>query len=59
MVLHIIPTRHSSKDAGGVTKPGNHIKSNGTPIANLWLSMINAMGIKLINCDSTGKLKLS
>jgi len=47
--------------AGGAIKPGNHIKSSvGTPIANLWLSMINAMGIKMDKLgDSTAKLKLS
>ena len=47
--------------AGGAIKPGRHIKSEkGTPIANLWLSMINAMGVKIDQLgDSTGKLKLS
>ena len=47
--------------AGGAIKSGRHIKSqNGTPIANLWLSMINAMGVNIDQLgDSTGKLKLS
>lgn len=61
--LHIytdLPTLVAGR-AGGAIKPGNHIKSpNGTPIANLWLSMINAMGININQLgDSTGKLKLS
>ena len=61
--LHIytdLPTLVAGR-AGGAIKPGNHIKSSvGTPIANLWLSMINAMGIKMDKLgDSTAKLKLS
>ena len=61
--LHIytdLPTLVAGR-AGGAIRPGSHIKSpNGTPIANLWLSMINAMGININQLgDSTGKLKLS
>ena len=60
--LHIytdLPTLVAGR-AGGAILPGNHIKSPaGTPIANLWLSMINAMGLKMENLgDSTGKLKI-
>ncbi|MEC8906790.1 MAG: DUF1552 domain-containing protein [Verrucomicrobiota bacterium] len=58
--LHIytdLPTLVAGR-AGGALEPGSHIKSpKGTPIANLWLSMINAMGLKMENLgDSTAKL---
>ena len=58
--LHIytdLPTLIAGR-AGGALEPGSHIKSpKGTPIANLWLSMINAMGLKMENLgDSTAKL---
>ena len=61
--LHIytdLPTLVAGR-AGGAIEPGNHVKSApGTPIANLWLSMINAMGLKMDTLgDSTAKLKLS
>jgi len=61
--LHIytdLPTLVAGR-AGGAIEPGNHVKSDpGTPIANLWLSMINAMGLKMDTLgDSTAKLKLS
>ena len=60
--LHIytdLPTLVAGR-AGGALVPGSHIKSpKGTPIANLWLSMINAMGLKKESLgDSTGKLKI-
>ena len=60
--LHIytdLPTLVAGR-AGGALVPGRHIKSpKGTPIANLWLSMINAMGLKKKSLgDSTGKLKI-
>jgi len=60
--LHVytdLPTLVAGR-AGGAIDPGSHIKSpEGTPIANLWLSMINAMGQDLKGLgDSTGKLKL-
>ena len=61
--LHIytdLPTLVAGR-AGGAIQPGSHIKaSKGTPIANLWLSMVNAMGVNVNQLgDSTGKLKLS
>ena len=61
--LHIytdLPTLVAGR-AGGAIEPGSHIKSpEGTPIANLWISMINAMGLKMESLgDSTGKLKMS
>jgi hypothetical protein len=60
--LHVytdLPTLVAGR-AGGALEPGSHIKSpKGTPIANLWLSMINAMGLKKGSLgDSTGKLKI-
>ena len=60
--LHIytdLPTLVAGR-AGGAIDPGSHVKSpEGTPIANLWVSMINAMGLKMESLgDSTGKLKM-
>jgi len=60
--LHIytdLPTLVAGR-AGGAIEPGSHVKSpTGTPIANLWLSMINAMGLKMDKLgDSTAKLKI-
>ena len=61
--LHVytdLPTVVAGK-AGGFINPGKHIKSKeGTPISNLWLSMINAMGVNANSLgDSTSKLNLT
>ena len=47
--------------AGGHISGNQHIKSaKGTPIANYWLSLMNAMGVKADHvADSTGALSLS
>ena len=60
--LHIytdLPTLVAGR-AGGAIDPGSHVKSpEGTPIAILWVSMINAMGLNMESLgDSTGKLKM-
>ena len=45
----------------GISSGNLHIKSaKGTPIANYWLSLMNAMGVKADHvADSTGALSLS
>jgi hypothetical protein len=45
-------------NASGTIQPGSHIKySEGTPLANLWLSTANYMGVKLPRfADSTGPI---
>ena len=47
--------------AGGRIKSNTHLKSaKGTPIANLWLSMAQLMGVKTNRIgDSTGSLSLT
>ena len=47
--------------ASGHISGNQHIKSaKGTPIANYWLSLMNAMGVKADHvADSTGALSLS
>ena len=43
---------------GGSIRGGRHVKHpKGTPLANLWLSLANTMGVKLPRfADSTGAL---
>ena len=60
--LHVytdLPTVVAGR-AGGALDAGRHVKSaQGTPIANLWLSMAQMMGLGLDRIgDSTGNLKL-
>ena len=60
--LHVytdLPTVVAGR-AGGALDAGRHLKSaQGTPIANLWLSMAQMMGLGLDRIgDSTGNLKL-
>lgn len=60
--LHVytdLPTMIAGK-GGGKIRTNYHLQSpKGTPIANLWLSMLDIMGIKKESIgDSTGKLKL-
>ena len=60
--LHVytdLPTVVAGR-AGGALNAGRHVKSaQGTPIANLWLSMAQMMGLGLDRIgDSTGSLKL-
>ena len=60
--LHVytdLPTVVAGR-AGGALDAGRHVKSaQGTPIANLWLSMAQMMGLGLDRIgDSTGSLKL-
>lgn len=60
--LHVytdLPTVIAGR-GGGAIDPNTHIKSpDGTPIANLWVSMANIMGAKMDRIgDSTGSLKL-
>lgn len=60
--LHVctdLPTIIAGR-AGGAINSGRHIKSKeGTPIANLWLTMANIMGVKRDHIgDSTGALKM-
>lgn len=61
--LHVytdLPTVVAGR-AGGAIDSGRHIKSpKGTPIANLWLTMSQAMGGSASRIgDSTGSLKLA
>ncbi len=61
--LHVytdLPTIIAGR-GGGAIAANHHLKSApGTPIANLWLSMIQVMGVKASKLgDSTGALKLS
>jgi hypothetical protein len=44
--------------AGGRVRPGRHLRyPRGTPLPNLWLSMLDAVGVKLDRiADSTGRL---
>jgi hypothetical protein len=44
---------------GGMLKLGKHIHcETGTPLANLWLTQLNALGIEReMVADSTGPLK--
>ncbi|MFT4548266.1 MAG: hypothetical protein ACI9UA_003083 [Pseudoalteromonas tetraodonis] len=61
--LHVctdLPTVIAGR-AGGAIDSGAHIKSpEGTPIANLWLTMAQTMGVKLDHVgDSTGTLNLT
>ena len=61
--LHVytdLPTVVAGR-AGGAIDSGRHIKSpKGTPIANLWLTMSQAMGGRAPRIgDSTGSLKLA
>ena len=61
--LHVytdLPTVIAGR-GGGAIAANHHLKSaQGTPIANLWLSMIQVMGVKTSKIgDSTGALKLS
>lgn len=53
--LPIVVAGHAS----GTIKPGSHIQyANGTPLANLWLSVADYMGVKLDRfADSTGSIK--
>jgi len=46
---------------GGAINTNRHLKSQpGTPIANLWLAMVQLMGVKCDRIgDSTGALKLA
>lgn len=60
--LHIctdLPTIVAGRGGGTIT-PNRHLKSRpGTPIANLWLSLVQLMGVKCDRIgDSTGALKL-
>ena len=61
--LHVytdLPTVIAGR-GGGAIAANHHLKSaSGTPIANLWLSMIRVMGVKASKLgDSTGALKLA
>ena len=61
--LHVytdLPTVIAGR-AGGAINSGRHIKSpEGTPIANLWLTMTKTMGLKKPRIgDSTGSLDLA
>jgi hypothetical protein len=61
--LHVytdLPTIIAGR-GGGAIAANHHLKSPpGTPIANLWLSMIQVMGVKASKIgDSTGALKLA
>jgi len=61
--LHVytdLPTVIAGR-GGGAIAGNHHLKSSpGTPIANLWLSMIQVMGVKANKIgDSTGALKLA
>jgi len=61
--LHVytdLPTVIAGRGGGAITA-NHHLKSaSGTPIANLWLSMIQVMGVKASKLgDSTGALKLA
>lgn len=43
--------------AGGTIRPGRHLKLNGVPFANVHLSMLERMGVKMDRvADSTGPL---
>lgn len=44
---------------GGTLEPGRHIKyADGTPVANLWLSLMDRMGVEVErHGDSTGRLQ--
>lgn len=45
---------------GGSIKTGRHLDATGTPITNLWLSMLDTVGAPESKLgDSTGKLKLT
>ena len=48
----------SKRGAGGLIDSGQHVRyAEGTPIANLWLSMAQIMGVKRQSLgDSTGTL---
>jgi hypothetical protein len=61
--LHVyndLPTVIAGR-AGGAIDPDRHLKSpEGTPIANLWLSMAKVMGVERARIgDSTGTLSLT
>ena len=61
--LHVytdLPTIIAGR-GGGAIAANHHLKSpQGTPIANLWLSMIQVMGVQASKIgDSTGALKLA
>lgn len=61
--LHVytdLPTVVAGR-GGGAIKTNRHLKSSeGTPIANLWVSMAQVMGVKRDSIgDSTGPLKLA
>ncbi len=61
--LHVytdLPTVIAGR-GGGAIAANHHLKSaSGTPIANLWLSMIRVMGVNASKLgDSTGALKLA
>ena len=55
------PAPAAAGRGGGAITTDHHLKSpQGTPIANLWLSMIQVMGVKTSKLgDSTGALKLA
>lgn len=59
-VYNDLPTLIAGK-GGGKIRTNHHLKSpKGTPIANLWLSMLDIMGVENKNiADSTGRLKLA
>lgn len=61
------PDRHSHADlpvilaggGGGTLKPGRHIRVNDDPMCNLYLSMLDRMGVKEArHGDSTGRLEV-
>ena len=61
--LHVtnnLPTLLAGR-AGGALKTNRHERfAEGTPIANLWVSMANVMGVETRQLgDSTGSLSLS
>jgi hypothetical protein len=61
--LHVytdLPTVIAGR-GGGAINPGRHIKSpQGTPIANLWLTLAETMGVRKTRIgDSSGSLNLS
>jgi hypothetical protein len=61
------PDRHSHADlpvilaggGGGTLKPGRHIRVNNDPMCNLFLSMLDRIGVKEArHGDSTGRLEV-
>ena len=47
-----------SRRGGGTLDPGRHVVyEDGTPVANLWLSLMDRMGVEVErHGDSTGRL---